>query len=100
MVCALLLSLVLPSADFAICTAAEEQYSPCAMYANGQYYVFWADYRYYATDSSYAVFGARVSTNGTVIDPDGKPLYNNQAPYTLGLAYDGTNFLIVFRDSC
>jgi len=96
----LMLSLVLPGADFPICTAADEQYYPCAMYANDQFYVFWADYRYYDVDSSECVFGARVDANGTVIDPDGKLLYKNRTGYEPAVAYDGTNFLVVFRDSC
>jgi len=97
---ALMMSLVLPGADFPICTAAEEQYYPCAMYENGQFYVFWADYRYGGLDSAQSVFGARVSTSGTVIDPDGKCLYNHRAAEAPAVAYDGTNFLVVFRDSC
>jgi hypothetical protein len=96
----LALSLVLPAADFPICTAVNDQYYPCAIYENDQYYVFWADYRYYDIDTSQAVFGARVSTSGTVIDPDGKMLYKNQPGYEPAVAYDGTNFLVVFRDSC
>ena len=96
----LALSLVVPGADFQICTAADDQYNPCAVYANDQYYVFWADYRYYEIDSSQSVFGARVSASGTVIDPDGKLLYNHRTGYAPAVAYDGTNFLVVFRDSC
>ncbi|UCG93013.1 MAG: hypothetical protein JSV97_04725 [candidate division WOR-3 bacterium] len=96
----LMLSLVLPGADFPICTAADAQYSPCAIYANDQYYVFWVDYRYYSIDSSQSLFGARVSTSGTVLDPDGNLLYNNRVGYVPAVAYDGTNFLVVFRDSC
>jgi hypothetical protein len=100
MTCMLMLSLVLPSADFPICAAVDEQYYPCGMYANDQFYVFWADYRYYDVDSSQSVFGARVSANGTVIDPDGKLLYKNRTGYEPAVAFDGTNFLVVFRDSC
>jgi len=100
MSCMLMLSLIMPVADFPICTAADEQYYPCAMYANDQFYVFWADFRYYDVDSSQSVFGARVSTSGAVLDPDGKLLYKNRAGYEPAVAYDGTNFLVVFRDSC
>jgi hypothetical protein len=96
----LALCLVLPAADFPICTAADNQFFPCAIYVNDQYYVFWADYRYYDFDSSQSVFGARVSTSGTVIDPDGKLLYRHRTGYAPAASYDGTNFLVVFRDSC
>ena len=96
----LMLALVLPNAEFPICTAADNQFSPCAIYENDQYYVFWADYRYDGIDSSQSIFGARVSTNGTVIDPDGKLLYRHRTGDAPVVAYDGTNFLVVFRDSC
>lgn len=100
MSCVLLLSLLVPVADFPICTAADEQFEPCAMYVNDQYYVFWSDYRYESADSSQAIFGARVSASGTVLDPDGKLLYRHRAGEGPVTAYDGTNFLVVFRDSC
>ena len=96
----LMLSLVLPNVHFPICTAANDQYFPCAMYENDQYYVFWVDYRDNGVDSSQSVFGARVSASGTVIDPDGKLLYKNRSGNAPAAAYDGTNFLVVFRDSC
>jgi hypothetical protein len=100
MIIVLMLSLVLPSAEFPICTAADEQFNPCAIYENDQYYVFWADYRYDAVDSSQSIFGARVSVSGTILDPDGKLLYKNRSGEGPVVAYDGTNFLVVFRDSC
>ncbi|UCD05523.1 MAG: hypothetical protein JSV98_10510 [candidate division WOR-3 bacterium] len=96
----LMLSLIMPAADFPICTAADDQYYPCGVYENGQFYVFWADYRYDDVDSSQSVFGARVSEDGTVLDPDGKLLFRNRTGYEPAVAYDGTNFLVVFRDSC
>lgn len=96
----LMLSLVVPCADFPICTAADVQEYPCAIFANNQYYVFWVDNRYHLVDSVHSVFGARVSTNGTVIDPDGKLLFSNEAGYATCAAHDGNNLLVVFRDSC
>lgn len=96
----LMLSLLVPGADFPICTAADVQEYPCAVYANSQYYVFWVDNRHHLVDSVHCVYGARVSTNGTVIDPDGKLLFSNEAGYATCAAYDGTNLLVVFRDSC
>ena len=93
-------SVIVLGADFPICTAIDVQAYPCAIYANNQYYAFWIDDRYYSADSTHAVFGARISTNGTVIDPDGKMLFERQAGFATDVAYDGTNFLVVFRDSC
>ena len=92
--------LLVPGADFPICTAVDVQDYPCAVYANDQYYVFWVDNRHHLVDSVHSVYGARVSANGTVIDPDGKLLFSNEAGYATCAAYDGTNLLVVFRDSC
>jgi hypothetical protein len=94
------MSVFLFTADFPICTADDVQQYPCAVFANDQYYVFWMDDRYHFVDSVHAVFGARVSTNGTVIDPDGKLLFAREAGFNPCAAYDGTNFLVAFRDSC
>ncbi len=96
----LMLSLVVPCVDFPICTADGLQEYPCAIFANNQYYAFWIDDRYYFAESTHAVVGGRVATDGTVIDPDGKMLFKRQVGYATDVAYDGTNFLVVFRDSC
>ncbi|MEO0190312.1 MAG: hypothetical protein ABIL70_09590 [candidate division WOR-3 bacterium] len=86
--------------EFPICTYTGEQYFPTAIAGDSQYYVFWSDYRYYSSDSSYAIFGARISNTGTVLDPDGKILFRGQSAHQAKVACDGTNFLVVFRDSC
>jgi hypothetical protein len=96
----LIMSLCLVGTDFPICTATNSQFYPKVLCANDQYYVFWSDRRYYEVDTSYAVFGARVALDGTVIDPNGKELFKRQAAYVPAAAYDGTNFLVVYRDSC
>ena len=66
--------ILLVGADFPICTAVQQQYWPSVYFTNDQYYVFWADRRFAAadSDSTYGVFGARVTQNGIVLDPDGK----------------------------
>jgi len=95
-----LISLCLVSVDFPICTATNSQYYPKVMCENNQYYVFWQDRRHYAIDTTYSIYAARVALDGTVIDADGKMLYNEQAAYVPGISYDGTNFLVVYRDGC
>lgn len=87
------------NSDFSICNATGFQYGPCAIYQNNQYYVFWIDQRFYHIDSSRALFGARITTTGTVIDPNGKVMFRRQAFYYPAVAYDGANFLVVFGDS-
>lgn len=90
----LALTLNIIQIDFPICTTSYNQDNPTAIYANGQYYVFWIEY------DLGKVCGARVTESGTVLDPDGKLLFRRQAGYRPAVAYDGTNFLVVFRDSC
>lgn len=96
----LMFSVIVVGADFPICTATDVQEYPCAIFADNQYYAFWIDERYFNIEGTHCVFGARISTNGTVIDPDGKLLFERQAGFATDVAYDGTNFLVVFRDSC
>ena len=95
--CVLFIVFVLGS-DFPICTASGHQHTPVALFENNQYYVFWQDERYFASQELYALFGSRVTVDGTVIDPNGKEIYCDSAAGTFDAAYDGSNILIVFRD--
>ncbi|MBN2621528.1 hypothetical protein JXB22_10635 [candidate division WOR-3 bacterium] len=93
----LILELFIPQADFPICQATGSQYYPSSIWQNNQFYCFWNDRRFAA---NYCVYGARITETGTVIDPDGKQLFSNQADAKPEVAWDGSNFLVVFRDSC
>jgi len=86
------------SVDFSICTAMDNQRYPCAIYANNQYYLFWLDDRYVTTDATFSIYGARVSSTGSVLDPDGKSLFRLKPVQPPAVAFDGTNFLVVFRN--
>ena len=90
-------SLSLFNADFAICTATDNQFNPAAIFANNQYYVFWEDRRFRSIDSTIAVYGARISTAGAVLDRDGKLLLRDSI-VDPRVAFDGTNFLVVCRE--
>ena len=94
------LLLILFNSDFPISTAYDHQYYPMVCFANDQYYVFWEDRRYVLSDALYSVFCARVTTDGTVLDPGGKILFSNAVHYDIDAAFDGTNFLVAFEDSC
>lgn len=90
--------ILLFGADFAICTETANQNTPVVLYANDLYYVFWQDERLLASQSKYSICAARVAPDGTVIDPDGKIVYCDSAASIIDAAYDGSNFLVVFRD--
>ncbi|MEO0189775.1 MAG: hypothetical protein ABIL18_02215 [candidate division WOR-3 bacterium] len=93
------LNLIL-GANFVICNYTANQQAPCVIYGNNQFYVFWSDLRYYNSLETYALYGARVTNSGSVLDPNGKLLFNRQAAYPPKVAYDGINLLVALRDSC
>ena len=83
--------------DFPIGTAPNYTGYPSVCYANEQFYVFWVDQRQLPLMS---IYGARVTTDGTVLDPSGRALYVDSAGYSCDVAYDGTNLLVVTRNHC
>ena len=90
---------LLRQGDFPICQAGDVQASPEIVYADSLFYVFWSDFRYCGIDT-YSVYGARITTGGTVLDPDGKRVFANKAETRPAAAFDGTNLLVVLQDSC
>ncbi len=95
-----LIPLIVFSADFNICADTSNQLYPRAIYKNNQYYVFWSDQRHAVNEGLFAVYGSRVSANGTVIDSTGKLLFKRIPKFEPTVASDGINFLVTFRDSC
>ncbi len=91
------LILTLISADFPVCTAAGFNGYPSICYANDQYYVFWIDHR---QSPNYSIYGARITKDGTILDPNGTELYTDSAGYDCNVASDGTNLLVLTRNHC
>ncbi|MEO0137927.1 MAG: hypothetical protein ABIL40_07890 [candidate division WOR-3 bacterium] len=92
-----LLILSLLNADFPITNLTTNELYPCVAFANNQYYIFWSDWR---SVPLYGLYGARVSSTGTVIDFNGKFLFQDSVGSSPAVAYDGTNFLVVWREGC
>jgi hypothetical protein len=58
--------------------------------------VVWQDRR---SSSSYDIYAARIAPDGTVLDPDGIPVSTlSDDEITPAVAWDGTNFLVVWED--
>jgi hypothetical protein len=92
----LLLIVLIVGSDFPINVEFGSQQYPVVLFANNQYYVFWADMRFYPDLS---IYSARVTTAGMVLDPTGKLVIRDKA-VKCDLSYDGSNFLVVLQDSC
>ncbi|RKX70040.1 hypothetical protein DRP53_06245 [candidate division WOR-3 bacterium] len=82
--------------DFAIISDSVMQYCPSAGYLSPYFYVFWSDTR----PPKNAIYGARISRTGVVIDSGGRPIYFGNPTFGAEVETDGENFLVVFRDSC
>jgi hypothetical protein len=93
------LLLIVNQGDFPVCQAGNVQATPEVLFADSLFYVFWTDFRYSSADT-YAIYGARVKADGTVLDVDGKAVFTNKAETRPAVAYDGTNMLVVLQDSC
>jgi phosphoribosylformylglycinamidine (FGAM) synthase PurS component len=93
--------LVLDPAGFAISTVdpAGGFIHPISTYDGSNFVVAWEDRR---TDFTFRVYAARVTTSGTVLDPQGIPITPPPRPTfsTPGIAFDGTNSLIVSAAPC
>jgi hypothetical protein len=74
--------------------APGDQRAPAIAFDGTNYLVVWEDER-----SGRAVFAARVSKAGTVLDPAGIPIAEEKAssePFKPRVAYDGTNYLVTW----
>ena len=82
--------------NFPICTALNDQVFPSVSWNGETFLVVWQDGR---NGNRFDIYGARVTPQGIVLDPDGFPihlgksLYNEVFPV---VSFDGTNHLVVW----
>ncbi len=89
---------VLDPEGIPISTALYDQTLPSIEFDGTNYLVAWNDFR---NEWESDIYAARVTPNGTVLDPDGIAV--STAPYEQtimlrGIAFDGTNYLLVWHD--
>ncbi len=83
------------STGIAISTAVWHQAYPDVAFDGSNYFVVWHDQR---SGSSFDIYGARVGTDGSVLDPDGIPVStapDDQAQPAV--AYDGSCYLVAWK---
>ncbi len=100
MLCDFALVCALFGADFSICKASDFQDYTEVEYAEDLFYVFWIDRRSYFTDEKFAIYGARVTLDGRVVDPDGKLLYCDSTADGLDVARGPNDLFVVSRNHC
>lgn len=93
----MIFAIILLGYDFAISADTDDQNFSTTHHACDQYYVFWEDLRFYPPDRS--IFGARVTSSGTLVDSLGRLIFRNRA-VVADAAYDGTQFFVAVQDSC
>ncbi len=90
------LGVVLDPDGIPISTANNNQDSAQVIFDGTNYFVCWQDGRI----GSYKIYGARVSTSGIVLDTAGIPIlaatHSQRGPQ---VAFDGTNYLLVWEDA-
>jgi hypothetical protein len=87
---------VLDPQGIVISTGANGRFNPAVAFDGTNYLVVWQDYRY---DNYGDIFGARVGTDGVVLNPGGIIIaFASKEQLYPALAFDGTNYLVVWQD--
>jgi hypothetical protein len=80
-----------------ICTAKNDQMFPSVLWDGENFFVVWQDMR---SGKRWDIYGARVSLDGQVLDPDGIPIAIGKSSYDqVGpvVSFDGENYLVVWQ---
>jgi len=87
---------VLDPAGFAVSTAGRWEDAPAIAFDGTNFLVVWQDER---SGSDCDVYGTRVTPGGVTLDTSGIPVSTAASDqYDPAIAFDGTNFLVVWRD--
>ncbi|MBM7115691.1 TolB family protein [Archangium primigenium] len=87
---------VLDTSGIPLATSGYSRFNPKVAYGGTSYLIVWCEYR---SNTSYDIYGARVSSDGMVLDTTGIPISSDAtSQYDPTVAYDGANFLVVWRE--
>ena len=94
---------LLDSSGKAVSLASNNQLLPALAFDGTNYLIVWEDDRNGTTGTKWDIFGTRVSSSASVLDPAGIPI----SKYTTdqddqrepAVAFDGTNFLVAWQDN-
>ena len=86
---------VIDTSGFVIPQSARNQLTPAVAFDGANFLVVWEDHRSGSPD----IYGARVTSGGTVLDPDGIVI-SATAGWQLSpaIGFDGANFLVAWHD--
>jgi hypothetical protein len=85
---------VLDANGILISNAGGNQDKPSVTFDGTNFLAVWQDSR----NGSYDIYGARISTSGTVLDPNGIPICTQpESPGHPSVEFDGTNYLVVWN---
>ncbi len=88
---------VLDPAGIAITSSAPDQEDPAIGFDGTNYLVVWKDAR---NGTNYDIYGSRLSTGGTVLDPGGIAIsVTPQGQSDVAIAFGDTTYLVVWADS-
>ena len=87
--------------EFPIFVAPGGQVMPAVAFDGANYLVVWSDTRSgSAVGPDADIYGTRVTPAGVVLDPAGIPISTGAGPQASpGIAFDGTNYFVVWEDS-
>ncbi|MEO0130213.1 MAG: hypothetical protein ABIK76_00760 [candidate division WOR-3 bacterium] len=83
--------IVLDTIGFPICEALNDQWFPVVSFDGENYLVVWEDWR----NDNGDIYGARITKDGTVLDPNGFPIYQGENIDVAPAIVFGNNYYLI-----